>query len=46
MCVGYISVDSFIASKHLAKGPSTTEEMSGGPTGEIPSQQAEMLKPQ
>jgi XapX domain-containing protein len=46
MCVGYISVDSFIASKHLAKGPATTEEMSGGPTGEIPSQHAEILKPE
>jgi len=46
MSLGYMTIDSFISGRHLAKGPATNEEMSGGPTGEIPSQHAEMLKPE
>jgi XapX domain-containing protein len=45
MSLGYITIDNFISGRHLAKGLTTNEEMSGRSAGEIPSQHAEMLKP-
>jgi XapX domain-containing protein len=35
MTVGYMVTDRLIASRFAAKGPATTEEMCGGPTGEV-----------
>jgi XapX domain-containing protein len=33
--VGYMATDKLIAAKFSSKGPATTEEMCGGPTGEV-----------
>ncbi len=33
MTVGYIATDKLIAAKFTAKGPATTTELCGGPTG-------------
>jgi len=33
MTVGYMATDKLIASKFTAKGPATTKELCGGPTG-------------
>lgn len=33
MTVGYIATDKLIAAKFTAKGPATTAELCGGPTG-------------
>jgi XapX domain-containing protein len=33
MTLGYIVADKLIATKFVAKGPATTQQMCGGPTG-------------
>ena len=33
MTLGYIVTDKLIAAKFIAKGPATTQQMCGGPTG-------------
>jgi len=33
MTVGYIATDKLIGAKFTAKGPATTKELCGGPTG-------------
>jgi XapX domain-containing protein len=38
MTVGYIATDKLIATKFTARGPATTKELCGGPTG-APAQQ-------
>jgi XapX domain-containing protein len=35
MTVGYMVTDKIIATKFSAKGPASTQEMCGGPTGAI-----------
>jgi XapX domain-containing protein len=37
MTIGYMLTDKLIATWFSAKGPSTTQEMCGGPTGELVS---------
>jgi XapX domain-containing protein len=33
--VGYMATDKLIASRFSAKGPALTQDMCGGPTGEV-----------
>jgi XapX domain-containing protein len=33
MTVGYIATDKLVAAKFTAKGPATTKDLCGGPTG-------------
>ena len=35
--VGYAATDKLIATRFATKGPATTQEMCGGPTGEVVS---------
>jgi XapX domain-containing protein len=35
MTVGYMVTDKFIATRFSAKGPASTREMCGGPTGDV-----------
>lgn len=35
--VGYMTADKLIATRFPSKGPATTQEMSGGPTGNVAS---------
>jgi XapX domain-containing protein len=35
--VGYMATDKLIASRFSAKGPALTQDMCGGPTGEVSS---------
>jgi XapX domain-containing protein len=37
MTVGYVATDKLIASRFSSKGPATTREISGEPTGETVS---------
>lgn len=37
MTVGYMGTDKLIATKFSTKGPASTEEMCGGPTGDVVS---------
>jgi len=37
MTVGYMVTDKIIAAKFSAKGPASTQEMCGGPTGDVSS---------
>jgi XapX domain-containing protein len=39
MTVGYLATDKLIATKFTARGPATTKDLCGGPTGK-PAQQA------
>ncbi|MGD0128699.1 MAG: DUF1427 family protein [Terriglobia bacterium] len=39
MTVGYLATDKLIATKFTARGPATTKDLCGGPTGK-PVQQA------
>ena len=35
MTVGYMATDKLIAAKFATKGPASTQEMCGGPTGNV-----------
>jgi XapX domain-containing protein len=37
MSVGYMGTDKLITTRFTSKGPATTREMCGGPTGEVRS---------
>ena len=37
MTVGYMVTDQLIAARFSARGPASTEEMCGGPTGDVTS---------
>ncbi len=41
--VGYMATDRLIAAKFSSKGPATTEEMCGGPTGDVISSRASRI---
>jgi XapX domain-containing protein len=41
MTVGYLATDKLIATKFTARGPATTKDLCGGPTGK-PVQQANL----
>lgn len=38
MTVGYLATDKLITTKFTARGPATTSELCGGPTGTPPRQ--------
>jgi XapX domain-containing protein len=38
MTVGYMVTDKIIASKFSTRGPASTREMCGGPTGDVASE--------
>jgi len=35
MTVGYLATDKLIAARFSAKGPASTQDMCGGPTGDV-----------
>ena len=37
MTLGYMATDKLVADKFSSKGPATTKEMCGGPTGDVVS---------
>jgi XapX domain-containing protein len=37
MTVGYMATDKLVATRFSSKGPATTQDMCGGPTGEVSS---------
>jgi XapX domain-containing protein len=39
MTLGYLATDKLIATRFIARGPATTKDLCGGPTG-APAQQA------
>ncbi len=43
--IGYMAADKLIATRYSSKGPASTQEMCGGPTGEVISRGSSQKSP-